>query len=182
MQPMRSIVLGGGCFWGVEELMRMRPGVIDTEVGYAGGKNANPTYEFHPGHAEAVKIDYDETVTGLDELLGYFFRIHDPTTKHRQGNDIGSSYRSIIFYANDNERQAIEAVISQVESSGQWQNPIVTEAEPLTVFYPAEEYHQDYLQKHPDGYTCHFERPVVKQAFKHSISCKSSSKAKQKLS
>lgn len=158
---MRSIVLGGGCFWGVEELMRTRPGVVDTEVGYAGGKNSNPTYEFHPGHAEVVRIEYDETVTTLDELLHYFFRIHDPTTKNRQGNDVGSSYRSIIFYADDTEKQSIENVITIVEASGQWADPIVTEIEPLTDFYPAEAYHQDYLQKHPGGYTCHFERPAV---------------------
>ena len=158
---MRSIVLGGGCFWGVEELMRTRPGVADTKVGYASGKNSNPTYEFHPGHAEVVRIDYDETTTTLDELLHYFFRIHDPTTKNRQGNDIGSSYRSIIFYADDTEKQSIENVITIVEASGQWANPIVTEVAPLTQFYPAEAYHQDYLQKHPGGYTCHFERPAV---------------------
>ena len=158
---MRSIVLGGGCFWGVEELMRMRPGVVDTEVGYAGGKNDNPTYEFHPGHAEVVRIEYDETATSLDELLSYFFRIHDPTTKNRQGNDVGSSYRSIIFYVDDDERRVIEAVIDRVAAAGQWLEPIVTEVMPLATFYPAEEYHQDYLQKHPGGYTCHFERPAA---------------------
>lgn len=141
--------------------MRARPGVIDTEVGYTGGKNDNPTYEFHPGHAEVVKIDYDEAATNLDELLSYFFRIHDPTTKHRQGNDIGSSYRSIVFYASDDERRAIEVVIHRIEASSQWADPIVTEVEPLTQFYPAEAYHQDYLQKHPGGYTCHFERPTA---------------------
>ena len=158
---MRSIVLGGGCFWGVEELMRTRPGVLDTEVGYAGGKNDNPTYEFHPGHAEVVRIEYDETATSLDELLSYFFRIHDPTTKNRQGNDVGSSYRSIIFYVDDDERRVIEAVIDRVAAAGQWLEPIVTEVMPLATFYPAEEYHQDYLQKHPGGYTCHFERPAA---------------------
>lgn len=159
---MRSVVLGGGCFWGVEELMRAQPGVIDTEVGYAGGSNTNPTYEFHPGHAEVVKIDYDESATSLDALLEYFFRIHDPTTKNRQGNDVGSSYRSVIFYADDDERQVIEVVIARVEAAGQWNDPIVTEVQPLAAFYPAEEYHQDYLQKHPGGYTCHFERSAVK--------------------
>ena len=158
---MRSIVLGGGCFWDVEELMRMRPGVVDTEVGYAGGKNDNPTYEFHPGHAEVVRIEYDETATSLDELLSYFFRIHDPTTKNRQGNDVGSSYRSIIFYVDDDERRVIEAVIDRVAAARQWPGPIVTEVVPLATFYPAEEYHQDYLQKHPGGYTCHFERPAA---------------------
>lgn len=142
---MRSIVLGGGCFWGVEELMRTQPGVLDTEVGYAGGKNDNPTYEFHPGHAEVVRIEYDEAVTSLDELLSYFFRIHDPTTKNRQGNDVGSSYRSIIFYADDDERRVIETVIDRVAAARQWPDPIVTEVVPLATFYPAEEYHQDYL-------------------------------------
>lgn len=155
---MRDIVLGGGCFWGMEELFRARPGVIDTEVGYAGGSNENPTYEFHPGHAESLKISYDESTTSLQEILDYFFTIHDPTTKDRQGNDIGSSYRSVIFYDSPEEKKIAENMIITVNDSGKWKNPVITTLEPLTVFYSAESYHQDYLQKNPGGYTCHFER------------------------
>lgn len=155
---MNKLLLGGGCFWGVEELMRARPGVIDTEVGYAGGSNTNPTYEFHPGHAEVVQITFDEAKTTRAELLDYFFRIHDPTTKNRQGNDIGSSYRSILFYADAAEQREDKAAIERAGQSGLWHEPIVTEVVPLTHFYPAEGYHQDYLQKNPGGYTCHYER------------------------
>lgn len=155
---MRDIVLGGGCFWGMEELFRARPGIIDTEVGYAGGSNENPTYEFHPGHAESLKISYDESTTSLQEILDYFFTIHDPTTKDRQGNDIGSSYRSVIFYDSPEEKEIAENMINTVNDSGKWKNPVITTLEPLTVFYSAESYHQDYLQKNPGGYTCHFER------------------------
>ena len=152
----KELIVAGGCFWGMEELFRAQPGVIDTEVGYTGGSNANPTYEFHPGHAEALRISYDETATEPAALLDYFFSIHDPTTQNRQGNDIGTSYRSVIFYANDEQRQAAEAAITR--AAAHWPNPIVTTLEPLETFYSAEDYHQDYLQKNPGGYTCHFER------------------------
>lgn len=155
---MNKLLLGGGCFWGVEELMRARPGVVDTEVGYAGGSNDNPTYKFHPGHAEVVQITFDDTKTTRAELLDYFFRIHDPTTKNRQGNDVGSSYRSIIFYVNETEKAEVVAAIERAGQSGIWRDPIVTEVVPLAQFYPAEDYHQDYLQKNPGGYTCHYER------------------------
>lgn len=153
---MNELVIAGGCFWGVEELFRAQPGVIDTEVGYTGGDNDTPTYEQHPGHAEAVKITYDPEQTTEAVLLDYFFQIHDPTTMNRQGNDIGSSYRSAIFYANDEQRQSAEDAVRRNQIY--WKAPIVTQSEQLTTFWPAEAYHQDYLQKHPDGYTCHFER------------------------
>lgn len=153
---MKELILAGGCFWGVEELFRTQPGVLDTEVGYAGGENSNPTYENHPGHAEVVKISYDTARTNIGALLDYFFQIHDPTTMNRQGNDIGSSYRSAIFYQDDIQKTAAQTAIDRNQLY--WQAPIVTQLEPLQVFWPAEEYHQDYLQKNPGGYTCHFER------------------------
>jgi peptide-methionine (S)-S-oxide reductase len=131
--------------------------VVQTEVGYTGGKNDNPTYEFHPGHAEALRIGYDESRTSLDVLLDYFFQIHDPTTLNRQGNDVGMSYRSTIFYADDEQKRVAETSIAR--NQAYWGGPIVTTLEPLTTFWTAEEYHQDYLQKHPGGYTCHYERP-----------------------
>jgi len=153
---MNTLIIAGGCFWGMEELFRDQPGVIDTEVGYAGGSNDNPTYENHPGHAEALKLTYDPSVTNLDELLDYHFQIHDPTTMNRQGNDIGSSYRSTIFYANEEQKEAAEKAITR--NQVYWEQPIVTSIEPLTTFWTAEDYHQDYLQKNIGGYTCHFER------------------------
>lgn len=151
-------VLAGGCFWGMEELFRTQPGVVDTEVGYTGGDNDDPTYENHPGHAEALRISYDDAITSYGRLLDFFFRIHDPTTKDRQGNDVGSSYRSAIFYANEEERRVAEEMILATNAAKLYKNPVVTTLEPLAKFYPAEEYHQDYLQKHPGGYTCHFVR------------------------
>ena len=154
---MNELVIAGGCFWGVEELFRTQPGVVDTEVGYTGGENSNPTYENHPGHAEAVKITYDPNETNEAALLDYLFQIHDPTTMNRQGNDIGSSYRSAIFYQND--AQKIEAEDAIKRNQVYWEAPVVTQLEPLQTFWPAEDYHQDYLQKNPGGYTCHFERP-----------------------
>jgi len=154
----KEIVLGGGCFWGLEELFRKQPGVVDTEVGYAGGVNERPTYDHHPGHAESLRIIYDPTLTSLAGLLRYFFRIHDPTTKDRQGNDVGTSYRSVIFYKTDEEKIAAETVINEIEASGKWNDPITTTVEPLNNYFSAEEEHQNYLQKHPHGYTCHFER------------------------
>ncbi len=151
----KTAVVAGGCFWGLEDLLRAIPGVIDTEVGYCGGKNDNPTYEFHPGHAEAVAITYDPNVITYREILDYFFRYHNPTTLNRQGNDVGSSYRSAIFYTDETERQAAEAMIDIVNESERWADPVVTTLEPLTRFYPAEGCHQDYLVKNPGGYTCH---------------------------
>ena len=153
---MKTIVLAGGCFWGVEELFRHQPGVIDTEVGYIGGENSHPTYENHPGHAEALKVSYNPLETTQEALLNYFYTIHDPTTLNQQGNDRGSSYRSALFYENNEQKEAFLQTIR--ENQAFWQHPIVTTLEPLTEFWPAEPYHQDYLQKNPQGYTCHFER------------------------
>ena len=153
---MQQLILGGGCFWGMEELFRDQPGVTDTEVGYAGGTNDSPTYESHPGHAESLRISYDEIKTSMPILLDYFFRIHDPTTKDRQGNDIGTSYRSVIFYGNESEKQLAEEAIAR--NQPYWMQPIATTVEPLKTFWSAEDYHQDYLQKNPGGYTCHYER------------------------
>lgn len=153
---MNTLVIAGGCFWGMEELFRSQPGIVDTEVGYTGGSNDAPTYENHPGHAEALKVTYDPSKTNLDTLLDYHFQIHDPTTMNRQGNDIGSSYRSAIFYMDDEQKQAAEESIKR--NQPHWELPIVTSVEPLTMFWPAEQYHQDYLQKNIGGYTCHYER------------------------
>lgn len=154
----KELIIGGGCFWGMEELFRKRPGVVETEVGYAGGTNERPTYENHPGHAEVLKVIYDPSVTTASELLHYLFRIHDPTTKNQQGNDIGTSYRSVIFYTDEAEKAAAEGVLEEVEELGKWDGPITTTLEPLKNYFPAEEEHQDYLQKNPHGYTCHYER------------------------
>lgn len=158
MHTAETIVLAGGCFWGMEELFRAQPGVLTTEVGYTGGENDHPTYEHHPGHAEAIRITYDPTKTSYQQLLGYFFHIHDPTTRNRQGNDIGSAYRSAIFYETSEQKQIAEAAIREVGASSFYKAPVVTTLEQLTKFYPAEAYHQDYLQKNPGGYTCHYER------------------------
>lgn len=153
---MDKIVIAGGCFWGMEELFRTRPGVTDTEVGYAGGSNDNPTYDNHPGHAEALEITFDSKLTSVDELLDYFFTIHDPTTVNRQGNDIGSSYRSTIFYSTESDKIAAASAIGRNQKN--WSDDIVTTIEPLDNFWLAEDYHQDYLEKNPAGYTCHYER------------------------
>ncbi len=155
----KEAVLAGGCFWGMEDLFRQQPGVIDTEAGYAGGTNEHPTYEHHPGHAEVLKITYDPAKTSFRDLLDFFFQIHDPTTLNRQGNDVGSSYRSAIFYADEEQKREAEAFIKLVDASGRWKDPVVTSVEPLKHYTKAEAYHQDYLQKNPGGYTCHFVRP-----------------------
>ena len=147
--------MAGGCFWGLEDMFKQLPGVLDTEAGYSGGENENPTYENHPGHAEALEITYSDETTSFRNLLDFFFRVHDPTTLNRQGNDVGTSYRSAIFYQNEDEKREAEAFIDIVNRSGRWQNPVVTTLEPFTAFYKAEEYHQDYLKKNPNGYTCH---------------------------
>ncbi|HEX2059404.1 MAG TPA: bifunctional methionine sulfoxide reductase B/A protein [Thermoanaerobaculia bacterium] len=152
--------LAGGCFWGVEELLRAMPGVIDTEVGYTGGNVENATYQNHEGHAEAVKITYDASRLSYEEILEFFFKLHDPTTINRQGNDIGTSYRSAIFYHDDEQRQIAERVKAKVDQSGAWKRPVVTEIVPAKKFWTAEAYHQDYLQKNPGGYTCHYVRKI----------------------
>lgn len=151
----RTAVLAGGCFWGLEDLVRKQPGVLDTEVGYTGGQNDHPTYRNHPGHAEALKITYDPNATSYRRLLDFFFQVHDPTTLNRQGNDIGTSYRSAIFYQDDEELRVAREMIEIVDRSGRWRNRVVTTLEPFTTFWVAEDYHQDYLVKNPGGYTCH---------------------------
>ena len=151
----KKAVLAGGCFWGLEDLLRSQPGVINTEVGYAGGENDNPTYENHPGHAEAVEIEYDPEVTDYKKILDFFFQIHNPTTLNQQGNDRGTSYRSAIFFDSDEERGIAEEMIQVVDESGRWDDSVVTTLEPLKRFWVAEDYHQDYLEKNPGGYTCH---------------------------
>ncbi len=163
----KKAYLAGGCFWGMEELFRELEGVIDTEVGYTGGDNAHPTYESHPGHAEALEVSYNPDTISYEALLDFFFHIHDPTTLNRQGNDAGSSYRSAIFYQTQDEKARAAAVIEKVNQSGAWKKPVVTSLEPLTTFWAAEDYHQDYLQQNPGGYTCHFvrEMPSFAEAF-----------------
>lgn len=151
----KKAVFAGGCFWGLQELIRKQPGVIKTEVGYTGGVVDNPTYEKHDGHAEAVQIEYDTEKTSYKNLLDFFFQIHNPTTLNQQGNDIGTSYRSAIFYADDSEKKEAEDFIDIVNKSKRWSDPVVTTLEPFKKFYLAEDYHQDYLQKNPGGYTCH---------------------------
>lgn len=151
----KKIVLAGGCFWGLEELIRNQTGVVDTIVGYTGGDVENPTYQNHEGHAEAVEISYDDEKTSYKKLLDFFFQIHNPTTLNQQGNDRGLSYRSAIFYGNEEEKKEAEDFIKIVDDSKRWPNKVVTTLEPLKTFYKAEDYHQDYLQKNPNGYTCH---------------------------
>jgi peptide-methionine (S)-S-oxide reductase len=154
-----TAVLAGGCFWGMEDLIRRRPGVLDTRVGYTGGHVANATYRNHGGHAEAIEIVYDPTLTSYREMLEFFFQIHDPSTKNRQGNDIGTSYRSAIFYTDDTQREVALDTIADVDASGLWPGKVVTEVEPAGDFWEAEPEHQDYLERYPNGYTCHYVRP-----------------------
>lgn len=151
----KKAVFAGGCFWGLQDLVRKQSGVIKTRVGYTGGSVENPTYENHKGHAEAVEIEYDTDRTSYRKLLDFFFQIHNPTTLNQQGNDIGTSYRSAIFCRDEEEKKEAENFIKIVNDSKRWKNPVVTTLEPFTKFYEAEEYHQDYLQKNPGGYTCH---------------------------
>ncbi|HYC00703.1 MAG TPA: bifunctional methionine sulfoxide reductase B/A protein [Candidatus Limnocylindrales bacterium] len=150
--------VAGGCFWGVEELVRALPGVVETDVGYTGGTVPNATYRNHEGHAEAVRIKFDPNKISYEEILRFFFRLHDPTTRNRQGNDIGTSYRSAIFYHDERQREIAERVKKEVDASGKWKNPVVTEITAASDWWTAEEYHQDYLQKNPGGYTCHWVR------------------------
>jgi peptide-methionine (S)-S-oxide reductase len=150
-------VLAGGCFWGMEDLFREQPGVVSTRVGYTGGSNTHPTYRNHPGHAEALEITYDPDETDYRALLG-FFQIHDPTTKNRQGNDVGTSYRSAIFYLDDEQKHIAERTIVDIEGSGRWPGTVVTEVNPAGDFWEAEPEHQNYLQRYPSGYTCHYIR------------------------
>ncbi|HIP29009.1 MAG TPA: peptide-methionine (S)-S-oxide reductase [Sulfurovum sp.] len=158
MDNNRKAYIAGGCFWGMEDLFRNRKGIIDSEVGYQGGENENPTYQNHPGHAESIELTYDPSQTSFKEILDYFFRIHNPTTVDRQGNDKGSSYRSTIFIQNEEEDKIAQEVIDIVNKSGRWEADVVTTLEPFSTFWAAESYHQDYLVKNPNGYTCHSER------------------------
>ncbi|MGW1223882.1 peptide-methionine (S)-S-oxide reductase MsrA [Streptomyces sp. NPDC001478] len=152
-------VLAGGCFWGMQELIRHQPGVLATRVGYTGGDTPNATYRAHGDHAEAIEILYDPTRTTYRDLLEFFFQIHDPSTRDRQGNDIGRSYRSAIYYTDDDQRRTALDTLADVDASGLWPGPAVTEVQPLGDFWEAEPEHQDYLQHYPNGYTCHFPRP-----------------------
>lgn len=154
--------LAGGCFWGVEEILRKTPGVLRSLVGYTGGHVPNATYEQvktgETGHAEAVQISFDPAKLSFENLLRLFFRLHDPTTKNRQSNDIGTQYRSAIFYHSEEQKKSAESVKAEVDKSGKWKSPIVTEIVPAVTFYDAEEYHQKYLEKNPNGYNCHYVR------------------------
>jgi peptide-methionine (S)-S-oxide reductase len=154
-----TAILAGGCFWGAQELLRKRPGVISTRVGYSGGTVANATYRHHEGHAESVEIVFDPAVISYRDILEFFFQIHDPSTRDRQGNDIGSSYRSAIFYKTDEQKRVALDTIADVDASGLWPGNVVTEVSPVGPFWEAEPEHQDYLEKNPYGYTCHFVRP-----------------------
>ena len=156
---LEKAILAGGCFWGVEELIRDLPGVSSTVVGYTGGDVPNATYRNHGTHAEAIEITFDPARLSYRSLLEFFFQIHDPTTKNRQGNDRGTSYRSAIFYMNDEQKETAKKLIAEMTASHKWPGPIVTEIVPASDFWNAEEEHQNYLQKHPYGYTCHYVRP-----------------------
>jgi peptide-methionine (S)-S-oxide reductase len=152
-------VFAGGCFWDVQELVRKLPGVISSRVGYTGGDVPDATYRNHRTHAEAVEIIFDPSVISYRDLLEYFFQIHDPTTENRQGNDVGMSYRSAIYYTSDEQRRVAEETIAHVDASGLWPDKVVTEVQPAGPFWEAEPEHQDYLQRYPNGYTCHYVRP-----------------------
>src|SRR5262245_27081243 len=157
-----TALLAGGCFWGMEDLLREIPGVLYTEVGYTGGTTSHATYKDvrsgRTGHAESVRVTFDPSRLSYEDLLGWFFRMHDPTTSNRQGNDVGTQYRSAIFYGNEEQRRTAETVKARVAASGKWPRPIVTEIVPASEFWPAEKEHQDYLRRNPGGYTCHYLR------------------------
>lgn len=157
-----TATLAGGCFWGMEDIIRNIPGVLNTTVGYSGGSIADPTYNIvklgTSNHAESVQIDFDSTKLAFKDLLEFFFKMHDPTTLNQQGNDKGTQYRSIIFYHSDDQKRVAQETIERVNASKKWPKPIVTQVIPADKFYPAEDYHQDYLKKNPGGYTCHWIR------------------------
>ena len=154
-----TAILAGGCFWGAQELIRERPGVISTRVGYSGGDVPDATYRNHGSHAEAVEIVFDPSQTSYRDILEFFFQIHDPTTMNRQGNDVGESYRSAIFYTGDEQKRVAEETVAEVDASGLWPGKVVTEVSEAGPFWEAEPEHQDYLQRNPGGYTCHWVRP-----------------------
>jgi peptide-methionine (S)-S-oxide reductase len=159
MAATEKAILAGGCFWGVQDLVRKLDGVSSTRVGYTGGDTPNATYRNHGSHAEAIEILFDPERISYRDLLEFFFQIHDPTTKNRQGNDVGASYRSAIYYVDDEQRRIAEDTIADVDASGLWPGKVVTEVEPAGPFWEAEPEHQDYLERYPNGYTCHFVRP-----------------------
>ena len=163
-------VLAGGCFWGMQDLIRRRPGVISTRVGYSGGEVPNATYRNHGNHAEAIEIVFDPAQTSYRDLLEFFFQIHDPSTRDRQGNDIGASYRSAIFYASDEQKRVAQETIADVNASGIWPGKVVTEVTSVGDFWEAEPEHQDYLERYPAGYTCHFPRPNWKLPKRQDLS------------
>ncbi len=152
-------VLAGGCFWGMQDLIRKMPGVKETRVGYTGGDVENATYRRHGTHAEGIEILFDPAVLSYRDLLAFFFQIHDPSTKNRQGNDVGTSYRSAIYYTSDDQKRVAEDTIADVDASGLWPGKVVTELAPAGDFWQAEPEHQDYLERYPNGYTCHYIRP-----------------------
>ena len=162
MNPSEKAVLAGGCFWGMQDLVRKLPGVLRTRVGYSGGDVPNATYRNHGTHAEALEVEFDPTQTSFRDLLEFFFQIHDPSTPGRQGNDRGSSYRSAIFYTSDEQLATAQQTIADVNASGLWPGKVVTELAPAGPFWEAEPEHQDYLVKHPNGYTCHYPRSAWK--------------------
>ncbi len=159
-----TALFAGGCFWGMEQLFRSLSGVVDTEVGYTGGESKNPDYKQvssgQTGHAEALLVKFDPLKISYEDLLLYFFKIHDPTTINKQGNDVGSQYRSAIFYMNENQKSTAQKIINKVNDSKAWNSTIVTQLAPAQTFYRAEDFHQDYLEKVPQGYTCHYVRPL----------------------
>lgn len=154
-----TAILAGGCFWGVQDLVRKMPGVLTTRVGYSGGDVPNATYRNHGTHAEAIEIVFDPAVLSYRKILEFFFQIHDPSTRNRQGNDIGTSYRSAIFYVNEQQKAVAEDTIADVNASGLWPGKVATELAPAGPFWQAEPEHQDYLERIPNGYTCHYVRP-----------------------
>ena len=159
MATTERAVLAGGCFWGMQELIRKLPGVVSTRVGYSGGDVKNATYRNHGTHAEAIEVIFDPQKTSYRRILEFFFQVHDPTTLNRQGNDLGLSYRSAIFYTSDEQKRVALDTIADVDASGLWPGKVVTAVEPVGDFWEAEPEHQDYLQRLPSGYTCHFVRP-----------------------
>ena len=158
MSQTETAILAGGCFWGMQDLIRKLPGVVNTRVGYTGGDVPNPTYRNHGTHAESIEIDYDSNLISYRDLLEFFFQIHDPATLNRQGNDVGVSYRSEIFYVTEEQREEALRTIGDVDASGLWPGRVVTEVSPAGDFWEAEPEHQDYLERYPNGYTCHFPR------------------------
>lgn len=154
-----TAILAGGCFWGMQDLIRRQPGVVATRVGYSGGDVPNATYRNHGTHAEAIEITFDPTQTSYRQILEFFFQIHDPSTMNRQGNDVGTSYRSAIFYRDADQKRVAEDTIADVDASGLWPGKVVTEVSPAGPFWEAEPEHQDYLERYPSGYTCHVIRP-----------------------